>query len=100
MAEWMRGELADAIYGEYLDVKKDLIEASEEESDVAYWEAFSFRDYLAVLTDDSDILRLLAADEGLPVCLNDGCSDPAMGGTIHGLCRKHYDEWAFAYFKP
>lgn len=100
MAEWMRDELAYAIYEEYLDVKKDLIEASENEEEAAYWRAFSFRRYLDVLADDSAIQRLLAANDGPPDCLNDGCSDPAMEGTIHGLCRWHYDQWASAYFKP
>lgn len=93
MAEWMRNELIDAIYEEYLDVREDMIKEAETKLDVATWNNFSFVEYLKLLAEDSYVQHLLSG------CLKEGCKNPTLGGTIHALCEEHYNEWASAYFK-
>lgn len=32
-------------------------------------------------------------------CIKTDCRNKAMQGTIHTLCKEHYDEWCAAYFR-
>ena len=32
-------------------------------------------------------------------CMHKECNHKALPWTIHGLCAKHYQEWASAYFR-